>query len=193
MSDLILIILSAALVNNLILVEVAGTDPALAFLRRLDVALGLALTLLILLPLLTLSTFLLNHYLLVPLQLEYLQLPVFVCVILILTLLLKQHGHRLHAKLHEQISIFLPFAGINTAVLGTALLNRQYHHDLLQSLFYGAGSALGFALVLMMLAAIFERLEVADVPAPFRGLPVVLITLALISMAFMGFSGLIVP
>ena len=88
-------------------------------------------------------------------------------------------------------TVFLPFAGINTTVLGAMLLTGETSHTLFQSLAFGLGSALGFALVLILLTAATERLETADVPAPFRGLPIQLLTLALFSMAFMGFNGLI--
>jgi len=191
MSEFILIIFSAALVNNIIVLGIIGTDPALAFMRRMDVATGLCLTILVLLPLVTVSGFLLDYWILVPLQLEYFQLLVFVSTVILITLLLKHYGHRINKKLGEQINVYLPFAGVNTTVLGTLLLNQELSNTFLKSLAFGMGSALGFSFVLLLMTAVFERLEVADVPVPFRGLPIILITLALISMAFMGFSGLI--
>lgn len=191
MSEFILIIFSAALVNNIIVLGIIGTDPALAFMRRMDVATGLCLTMLVLLPLVSVSGYLLDYWLLAPLQLEYLQLLVFVSTVILITLLLKHYGHRINKKLDARINIFLPFAGINTTVLGTMLLNHELSNTFLKSLAFGMGSALGFSFVLLLMTAAFERLEVTDVPVPFRGLPIVLITLALISMAFMGFSGLI--
>ena len=191
MSEFILIIFSAALVNNIIVLGMVGTDPALAFMRRMDVATGLCLTMLVLLPLVSASGYLLDYWLLIPLQLEYLQLLIFVSAVTLITLLLKRYGHRINKKLDERISVFLPFAGINTTVLGTMLLNHVFSNTFLKSLAFGIGTALGFSFVLLLMTAAFERLEVADVPTPFRGLPIVLITLALISMAFMGFNGLI--
>jgi len=190
-SDLILIIFSTALINNIIVDRVIGADPALAFVHKREVADGLCLTMLLLLPLVTASAWALDHWLLAPLHLEYMQLPVFVSAIIVLCWLLKLHAHRINKKLGEQISIFLPFAGINTTVLGVMLLNEETARTFLQALGFGLGSALGFALVLVLLTAATERLETADVPAPFRGLPIQLLTLAMISMAFMGFTGLI--
>jgi electron transport complex protein RnfA len=145
----------------------------------------------VLLPLVSVSGYLLDHWILVPLQLEYFQLLVFVSTVILITLLLKHYGHRINKKLDARINVFLPFAGINTTVLGTMLLNQELSITFLKSLAFGIGSALGFSFVLLLMTAAVERLQVADVPIPFRGLPIVLITLAMISMAFMGFSGLI--
>jgi electron transport complex protein RnfA len=191
MADFLLILFSAALVNNIVVLGIIGADPALAFMRRMDVATGLCLAMLVLLPLVAVAGHLMDTWLLIPLQLEYLQLLVFVSNILLLTLLLKRFGQHINKKLDARINVFLPFAGINSAVLGTMLLNLEHTNTLLNSLGFGLGSALGFSLVLLLMTAALERLEAADVPVPFRGLPVTLITLALMSMAFMGFSGLI--
>ena len=191
MSDLILVVISAALVNNIVVDRVIGADPALAFVHKMDVAWGLCLTMLVLLPAVTASAWLLDYWLLAPLHLEYLRLLVFVSAIIVVCGLLKLYLHRINKKLGVQISIFLPFAGINTTVLGAMLLTGETAQTLLQALAFGLGSAAGFALILLILTAATERLESNDVPAPFRGLPILLVTLALISMAFMGFSGLI--
>lgn len=190
MTEFILILFSAALVNNIIVLGVVGADPALAFMRRMDVATGLCLTMLVLLPLVAVAGYLIDTWLLIPLQLEYLQLLIFVFTIVLITLLLKKYGRLLNQKLDARINVFLPFAGINTAVLGTMLLNQEFSNTFLTSLAFGMGTTFGFSLVLLLMTAAFERLEVADVPTPFRGLPITLITLGLISMAFMGFSGL---
>ena len=191
MTEFILILFSAALVNNIIVLGIVGADPALAFMRRMGVATGLCLTMLVLLPLVAVTGHLIDTWLLIPLQLEYLQLLVFVSTIILITLLLKKYGRFLNQKLDTRINVFLPFAGINTAVLGTMLLNQEFSNTFLTSLAFGIGTALGFSLVLLLITAAVERLEVADVPLPFKGMPITLITLALMSMAFMGFSGLI--
>jgi len=191
MSDFILIIFSAALVNNIVVEQIIGADPALAFMRKMDVATGMSCTMIILLPLVTVCAYAIDTFLLIPLGLQYLNLLVFVSVILLLAWSLKLWAHRINQKLAGRIIIFLPLAGINTTVLGTLLLNQQLAHGMFTSLAFGLGAALGFSLILLMLTAINERLEVADVPAPFRGMSITLITLALISMAFLGFTGLI--
>ena len=191
MSDFILIIFSAALVNNIVVEQIIGADPALAFMRKMDVATGMSCTMIILLPLVTVCAYAIDTFLLIPLGLQYLNLLVFVSVILLLAWCLKLWAHRINQKLAGRIIIFLPLAGINTTVLGTLLLNQQLAHGMFTSLAFGLGVGLGFSLILLMLTAINERLEVADVPAPFRGMSITLITLALISMAFLGFTGLI--
>jgi len=191
MTEFLLIVFSAALVNNIIVLGIVGADPALAFMRKMDVAKGLCLTMLVLLPLVAVSGHLIDTWLLLPLHLEYLQLLVFVSTIILITLLLKKYGRLLNQKLDARINVFLPFAGINTAVLGTMLLSLEFSNTFLKSLAFGIGTALGFSLVLLLMTAAIERLEVADVPSPFKGLPITLISLALISMAFMGFSGLV--
>ena len=191
MTDLVLIVISMALVNNIVVDRVIGTDPALAFVRKMDVTRGLCLTMLVLLPTVTASAWLLENWLLAPLHLEFLRLLLFVSTIILVCWLLKLHMHRVHKTLAAGITVFLPFAGINTTVLGVMLLHGETAQTLLQALAFGLGSAAGFALVLLLLTAATERLEATDVPAPFRGLPILLITLALISMAFIGFSGLI--
>src|SRR5690606_26058880 len=141
MADFLLILVSAALVNNIIVLGIIGADPALAFMRRMDVASGLCLIMLVLLPLVSVTACLLDTWLLIPLQLEYLRLPVFVLTILLLSLLLKNFGHRINKKLDTRINIFLPFAGINSAVLGTMLLSRELPPSFLLSLGFGLGTA----------------------------------------------------
>lgn len=190
MSDFILIIFSAAIINNIIVLEILGADPALAFLRRMDVASGLSLTMCILLPLVTVSCYLLETYLVIPLQLEYLEIFIFVAVIVLIIWCLKLWGQNSNPGFTRLFNVFLPFAGINTTILGTVLLNHKLVHGLIHSLAFSIGSALGFSLILLMMTAINERLEVSDVPRPVRGIPILLITLALISMAFSGFTGM---
>jgi len=190
MSDLLLILFSTALINNIIVEQVVGADPALSFSRKLDIAIGLAYTMIVLLPLVTVGTWLIDVLLLVPFDLHFLRLLVFICVILMLTQCLKLWVHKVSVKLANRINIFLPIAGINAAVLGTVLLNQQSSFGLFSSLVFGLSSGFGFAIILLMLTAINERLEVAEIPAPFRGMSITLITLGLISMAFMGLTGL---
>ena len=192
MTDLLLVIFSAALVNNIIVLEVIGADPALAFLRRHDTAVDLSVTLLILLPVVTAAAWLLQYWLIAPLDLQYLQLLLTVAVILIVVYGLKVLVPFIHPSLSERLDPFLPFAGLNATVLGTVLLNRQADNGFVASIAFATGTALGFALLLLLLTAVRERLEVAEVPAPFRGMPVLLLTLCIMAMAFTGFTGLIV-
>ena len=191
MSGFILTLLGAALVNNIVVVQVIGSDPALAYLRKMDVARGMAVTIAILLPAAALLGHILEAYLFTSPDLQYIRLPVFVLVALLLAWSLKLWGRRTNSRIMDRINIFLPLAGINTTVLGALLLNLQLANDLTASFAFGLGTALGFGIILFMLVAISERLEAADIPAPFQGMSILLVTLALTSMGFMGFTGLI--
>jgi Na+-translocating ferredoxin:NAD+ oxidoreductase subunit A len=190
MSDFLIILISAAVVNNIIVLEMVGADPALAFLRRIDVALGLSVTVCILLPSITLICYLLETLLLIPLQIEYLRLIIFVSAIILVLWCFKILGKHSNIKFIRILNVFLPFAGFNTTILGTVLLNQKLVNGFFQALAFSTGSALGFALVLLMLTTINARIEESDVPRSIQGIPVLLITLALISMAFSGLTGM---
>ncbi len=192
MEEIFLVLISSALVNNIVVSHVIGTDPALVATQRRDVARSISTIMLILLPLTTVMASATTQLILIPLQLEYLQTLVFVMLIIMIV-----YGLRLWSKLwsgpfgKSGAEIFLPLAGVNVTVLGTLLLNQQQDNNLFYSFIFGLGTAIGFALMLALLTAINTRLEMADVPAPLKGPSITLITLGLISMAFLGFSGLI--
>jgi electron transport complex protein RnfA len=191
MADFFLILFSTALVNNIIVIQVIGIDPALAFSRKLDVAFGLSYTLLVMLPLVTVFGYSIDNWLLVPFSIEYLRLLIFVLLIVLVSWCLKLWLYKINRSLNERVNVFFPYAVINTTVLGTLLLNQQFSNNLFMAFAFGIGTAIGFSLILLLLTAITERLEVADVPVPFKGIPVLLITLGLLSMAFLGFIGLV--
>ena len=191
MTDFFLILFSMALVNNIIVIQIIGIDPTLAFSRKLDVAFGLSYTILLMLPLVTVIGYLIDNWLLIPFSIEYLRLLIFVLLIVLVSWCLKLSLHKINSTLNERVNIFFPFAVINTAVLGTLLLNQQFSNSLFMAFAFGIGTAIGFSFILLLLTAITERLEVADVPVPFKGIPVLLITLGLLSMAFLGFIGLV--
>jgi electron transport complex protein RnfA len=192
MEEIFLVLISSALVNNIVVSHVIGTDPALVATQRRDVARGISYLMLILLPLTTVVTSATTQLILLPLQLQYLQTFVFVMLIIMIV-----YGLRLWPKIwlgpfgESGAELFLPLAGVNVTVLGTLLLNQQQDNNLFYSFIFGLGTAIGFALMLALLTAINTRLEMADVPGPFKGLSITLLTLGLISMAFLGFSGLV--
>ena len=192
MADFILILLSAALVNNIIVSAVVGSDPTLAFLRQIEVARGLCLTMLLLLPLSTFIACLVEVQLVVPYQLEHLRLLVSVSIILLVIWMLKSLSTVLDFQWLGKIDIYLPFAGINTLVLGSLLLNEHLGNGLLHALAFAIGTVIGFSILLYILVAMNERLQAGNVPEPFRGLPVVLLSMAILSMAFMGLAGLFI-
>ncbi len=188
MENIFLVLISSALVNNIIVDQIIGADPALAATRRNDVAYGISRIMLILLPLTTVITSAANQFILIPLQLHYMQTFVFVLLIIIIVYGLRAFPNRF---VKFRPDIFLPLAGINATALGTVLLNQQLNHHLFYAFIFGLGTAIGFMLLLSLLTAMQSRLEMADVPSPFKGPSITLITLGLISMAFLGLSGLV--
>jgi len=192
-SDLFVIFISTCLVNNLVLNHLLGLPPGIALSRKIEIALGLSITMMIVLPVTAITTFPLNKFLLAPLDLEYLEFLGMMLIIVLVISLVEKYLKLLHPVLHERIGVFFPLTYINSAVLGMALLNDGLDHGLLASLFFGLGSGAGYGLVVTMLAAMEERLAVADIPRPFQGISIILITLGIMSMGFMGFTGLVAP
>lgn len=188
MENIFLVLISSALVNNIVVGHVIGTDPALVSVQRREVAYGISCIMLALLPLTTVITSAATQFILVPLQLQYLQTFVFVLLIITVIYCLRAWPTPVFKYL---IEIFLPLSGVNATILGTVLLNQQQGHHLFSSFIFGLGTAIGFALMLTLLTAINQRLEMADIPASFKGTSITLITLGLISMAFLGLSGLV--
>jgi electron transport complex protein RnfA len=193
MSELFVILVGTALVNNFVLVRFLGLCPFLGVSRNLEAAAGMSLATAFVLTLSSAAAYLLQRYLLAPLDLEYLRTIAFILVIAASVQLTEIMVRRTSPVLHQVLGIYIPLIATNCAVLGVALLNVQQSKGFVQSVFYGFGAAAGFALVLVTFAAIRERLEAADVPAPFRGAAIALMTAGIMSLAFMGFSGMARP
>lgn len=193
MSELVLILVGTVLVNNFVLVRFLGLCPFLGVSRNLEAALGMSLATAFVLTLSSAVSFLLHHYLLVPLQLEYLKTIAFILVIAASVQFTEIMVRRLSPLLDQVLGIFIPLIATNCAVLGVALLNVQQAKGFVQSVFFGFGASVGFALVLVLFAAIRERLDAADIPLPFRGTAIALLTAGIMSLAFMGFSGMARP
>jgi electron transport complex protein RnfA len=136
-------------------------------------------------------SYLVNEYLLAPLGVEYLRTIAFILVIAVVVQFTEMVVHKTSPLLYQVLGIFLPLITTNCAVLGVALLNTQTEHGFIESALYGFGAAVGFSLVLILFAAMRERIAVADVPEAFQGASIALITAGLMSMAFMGFAGLV--
>ncbi|MCK8514833.1 electron transport complex subunit RsxA [Methylonatrum kenyense] len=190
MSELALILLGTALVNNFVLVKFLGLCPFMGVSRKLETAVGMGLATTFVLTLSAVLSYLVNSWLLEPFGLAYLRTIAFILVIAAVVQFTELVIHRASPLLHQVLGLFLPLITTNCAVLGVALLNVQQIHGLLQSAFYGFGAALGFSLVLVLFASLRERLAVAEVPQPFQGAAIALITAGLMSLAFMGFTGL---
>ncbi len=189
MEDLALILLGALLVNNFVLVQFLGLCPFIGTTGRYDTAAAMGLATTFVLTLAAASTYLLHHGLLVPLGLEFLRIIVFIVVIASLVQLTELYLKHTSPLLHQVLGIYLPLITTNCAVLGVALLALQQDLSFAATIAYAVGAALGFTLVMVLFAAIRERLADARVPAPFEGTPITLITAGILSMAFMGFAG----
>jgi electron transport complex protein RnfA len=191
MTEYALILVSTVLVNNFVLVKFLGLCPFMGVSRKLETAIGMGLATTFVLTLSSVCSYLVNEFLLVPLGLEYLRTIAFILVIAVVVQFTEMVVHKTSPLLYQVLGIFLPLITTNCAVLGVALLNTQAQHGFLESAIYGFGGAVGFSLVLVLFAAMRERIAVADVPVVFRGPAIALITAGLMSMAFMGFAGLV--
>ncbi len=191
MTEYALILISTVLVNNIVLVKFLGLCPFMGVSRKLETATGMAMATTFVLTLSAVFSYLVNEFLLIPLGLEYLQTISFILVIAVVVQFTEMVVHKTSPVLYQVLGIFLPLITTNCAVLGVALLNVQHQYGFLESAVYGFGAAVGFSLVLVLFAAMRERIAVADVPETFRGPAIALITAGLMSMAFMGFVGLV--
>ena len=191
MSEYLLLFVGTVLVNNFVLVKFLGLCPFMGVSGKLETAIGMGMATTFVLTLAAACSYLVNQYILLPLELIYLRTLSFILVIAVVVQFTEMVVHKTSPTLYRLLGIFLPLITTNCAVLGVALLNINEQHNFMQSLIYGFGAALGFSLVLVLFAAMRERLAGADVPAPFKGAALAMITAGLMSLAFMGFTGLV--
>ncbi|HAI68627.1 MAG TPA: electron transport complex subunit RsxA [Gammaproteobacteria bacterium] len=191
MSEYLLIFISTVLVNNFVLVKFLGLCPFMSVSTKLETAMGMGLATTFVLTLSSVSSYLVNEYLLMPWGLEFLRTITFILVIAVVVQFTEMVVHKTSPLLYQVLGIFLPLITTNCAVLGVALLNVQEKHGFIESAIYGFGAAIGFSLVLVLFGALRERIAVADVPIVFKGAPITFITAGIMSMAFMGFAGLV--
>lgn len=190
MSEFLLILLGTALVNNVVLVKFLGLCPFMGVSNKLDTALGMGLATTFVLTMASILSWLLEALILQPLDIQFMRILSFILVIAAVVQFTEMVVRKTSPLLYQLLGIFLPLITTNCAVLGVALLNVQEENSFMQSLFYGMGSALGFTLVMVLFAGIRERLALSNVPAIFGGAPIAFIAAGLLSLAFMGFSGL---
>lgn len=191
MTEYALILVSTVLVNNFVLVKFLGLCPFMGVSKKLETAIGMGFATTFVLTLAAVTTWIVNTYLLVPLGIEYLRTIAFILVIAVVVQFTETVMHKTSPVLYQVLGIFLPLITTNCAVLGVALLNLQEERGFLESALYGFGAAIGFSLVLVLFAAMRERVAVADVPEPFQGSAIAMVTAGLMSLAFMGFAGLV--
>ena len=190
MRDAALILLGTGLVNNFVLVKFLGLCPFFGVSKRLESAYGMALATGFVLTLSAALAWIVEHWILAPLQLAHLRTLGFILVIAAVVQFTETVMRRQSPVLYRVLGVFLPLITTNCAVLGVALLNVQARATLFEAILAGFGAALGFGLVLVLFAAMRERLEAADVPESFRGAPIALVNAGLMALAFMGFAGL---
>lgn len=189
-SDIGLLLIGAVLVNNFVLVKFLGLCPFMGVSRKLDSAYGMALATGFVLTLSAALAWMVQRWLLQPLGLDHLRTLSFILVIAAVVQFVESVMKSRSPMLYRVLGIFLPLITTNCAVLGVALLNVQAERSLLDAIVFGFGAAVGFGLVLIMFAAMRERLEAAPVPASFRGAPIALINAGIMALAFLGFAGL---
>jgi H+/Na+-translocating ferredoxin:NAD+ oxidoreductase subunit A len=189
MTELVLIVVAAALVNNFVLVQFLGLCPLMSASGRVEGAFGVALATALVLTIASGTSYLVDRLLLQPFDLQYLKLISFVLVIGAAVKASDLLIRRFSPLLHRVLGLYVPLIASNCAVLGVALLNSAASRSLIAALFYGAGAALGFGLALALLAGLRERLQRADVPAPFRGASIAFVTAGILSLGFLGFTG----
>ena len=191
MTDYLLILVSTILVNNFVLVQFLGLCPFMGVSNKLETAMGMSLATTFVLTLSSVCSYLVFTYLLLPFGLEYLQTISFILVIAVVVQFTEMVVRKTSPLLYRVLGIFLPLITTNCAVLGVALLNIKKQNGFVESIMYGFGAAVGFSLVLVLFAAMRERIAVADVPQPFKGSAIGMITAGLMSLAFLGFTGLV--
>ncbi|MFU0800870.1 MAG: electron transport complex subunit RsxA [Xylanivirga thermophila] len=188
---LMLLFISSILINNVVLARSLAICPFLGVSKRVNTALGMGTAVTFVIALASVITYIVYYAILVPLGIEYMQIVAFILVIAALVQFIEMVIQKSSPTLYKALGVYLPLITTNCAVLGTAIINIQEEYDLLQTLVNGVGIGLGFTLAIVLFAGIRERQELADIPEHLQGFPIALITAGLMSIAFMGFQGLI--
>lgn len=189
LGNIISIIIAAVFTQNFVLVKFLGCCPFLGVSKKLDTAIGMGMAVTFVMAIASACTWAIDHFLLKPFELEYLQTIVFILIIAGLVQFVEMLVRKMLPSLYNALGIYLPLITTNCAVLGVALLNVQYGFGFLLSLIYGTFAAIGFSLAIILFAGIREFIDERGVPEPFKGFPIALITAGLMAIAFTGFSG----
>jgi Na+-translocating ferredoxin:NAD+ oxidoreductase subunit A len=193
MSEYLIILIGAVFVNNIVLVKILGLCPFMGVSKKLEAAIGMGAATAFVLTLASGASYLIYHFLLVPFELTYLSTLSFIVVIAGIVQFTEMYIKKASPVLYQVLGIYLPLITTNCAVLGVPLLiaQNELQYTLLKALWFGFGSALGFTLVMVLFAGIRERLDGADIPGIFKGSAIAMVTAGLMSLAFMGFSGMV--
>ena len=191
MKDLMIILFSAILVENFVLNKFMGICPFLGVSKKMSSALGMSAAVTFVMLLATAITYPIYQYLLTPFGLDYLRVVVFILIIALFVQIVEIILKRFVKPLYESLGVYLPLITTNCAVLGVTILNVDNHYNFIQSMFNSLGAGLGFALALVIFAGVRERIELADIPKAFKGVPATLIAASIVSLSFVGFSGIV--
>ena len=191
MTHLLLLIISSSIVSNVVLSQFLGLCPFLGVSKKTDTAIGMGAAVIFVITIASLVTALIYRYILTPLDLSYLQTIVFILIIAALVQFVEMFLKKSVPSLYESLGVYLPLITTNCAVLGVALNAVQYKYNILETVIYGFGTAVGFTIAIVILAGLREKMEYNDIPSSWKGMPIVLVTAGLMSIAFFGFSGII--
>lgn len=189
--NLLLIVVSAVLINNFVLVKFLGICPFLGVTKKVETAIGMGAAVVFVMTLASAITYVVQYAILEKFNIAYLQTIAFILVIAALVQFVELVLKKTSPSLYQALGVYLPLITTNCAVLGVAILNINYNYNFIESVVFGAAAAAGFTLALILFACIRERMEYSPIPKALQGFPIALISAALMSMAFMGFSGLI--
>ena len=187
----LLIFISAVLVNNFVLNRFLGICPFLGVSQKVETALGMGIAVTFVMALASAVTYVVNDFLLIPFGLDYLYNIAFILIIAALVQFVEMFIKKSSPTLYQALGIYLPLITTNCAVLGVTVLNRDNQYNFIVSIIHGVGAAIGFTLAIVLFASIRERMEYSDIPQAFKGFPITLITAGLMSIAFLGFTGMI--
>jgi electron transport complex protein RnfA len=187
----VLVLLSAVVVNNFVLSYFVGVCPFIGVSKRIDSALSMGMAVTFVMTITAVVTWLINHFILLALGMPFLEYVAYIVVIASLVQFVEMFIRKTSPSLYKTLGIFLPLITTNCAILFVALIQAMRDYGFLQSVVFGFGAGVGFTLAIVIMAGIREQLDLADIPKPFRGASITLVTAGILALAFMGFSGLI--
>ncbi|HSP01546.1 MAG TPA: electron transport complex subunit RsxA [Thioalkalivibrio sp.] len=191
MADLLLILVGAVFVNNFVLARFLGICPFLGVSKKVETALGMGMAVTFVMTIAAVVTWFVQYFILIPFGIEYLQTIAFILIVASLVQMVEMVVQKTSPALYQALGIFLPLITTNCAVLGLAVLNIQKGYSFVESIVFALGAAMGFTLAMVLFAGLRERIDLCPVPSSFRGSAIALVTAGLLSLAFMGFAGLV--
>ncbi|MHB1399168.1 MAG: electron transport complex subunit RsxA [Trichloromonadaceae bacterium] len=191
MADLLLILVGAVFVNNFVLARFLGICPFLGVSKKVETALGMGMAVTFVMTIAAVVTWFVQYFILIPFGIEYLQTIAFILIVASLVQMVEMVVQKTSPALYQALGIFLPLITTNCAVLGLAVLNIQKGYSFVESIVFALGAAIGFTLAMVLFAGLRERIDLCPVPSSFRGSAIALVTAGLLSLAFMGFAGLV--